>query len=140
MQPLLWMPAYLPLLHWLTFAIPGVGVDAFERQTRRRVSARPAQGSSGYDATLGIVVDDAVRAQSASEAFACSLTQSDAARGVTPPQMLDESGARRKQIQDGGRRLAAFVDFNFCGGSFASYAPRVGAAADRGELPSLGAA
>ena len=39
------------------------------------MSARPAWGSSGYNATLGIVVGDDVRAQSASEAFACSLTQ-----------------------------------------------------------------
>ena len=51
----------------------------------------------------------------------CTLdVPSDAARDVTPPQMLDELSARRKRIQDGGRRLAAFVDFNFYGGNFAS--------------------
>ena len=38
-----------------------------------------------------------------------------------------EPDARRKQIQDGGRRLAAFVDDNFYGGNFASHAPRLGA-------------
>ena len=211
--PLLWMSAYLPLLHRLAFAIPGIGVGTFERQTRRRisshslriggatallasgadpthihtmVSARLEPGSSGYDATLGIVVDDDARAQSASEALACSLTRTqpssvtEAARprlcacpsvcskrvfgdeifcdfcnefsececagddtGVDRQCCVgsdDESDARRKQIQDGGRRLAAFVDYNFYGGDFASYAPRLGAAADLGELPSLGAA
>ena len=37
--PLLWMSAYLPLLHRLAFAIPGIGVGTFERQTRRRISS-----------------------------------------------------------------------------------------------------
>ena len=108
------MSAYLPLLHWLAFAIPGVGVGTFERQTRRRisshslriggatallaagadpthirtmVSARLAPGSSGYDVTLGIVVDDAARAQSASGALACSLPQ--------PSSVAGEPGGRR---------------------------------------------